>query len=88
LLEVLRRAMTENLVARVQLEVRPANRRAQRLYGRFGFVPVGVHRGFYDRADESGSTDAVVMVVADHRSPAWTERLERLDRSANAGAAR
>ena len=29
----------------LSLEVRPGNRRAQRLYGRFGFVPAGVTRG-------------------------------------------
>ena len=47
----------------IQLEVRPANRSAQRLYGRFGFAPVGLVRGFYDRRDERGGRDALIMML-------------------------
>ena len=65
-------------VANLQLEVRPANRRAQRMYSRFGFVPVGVERNFYDRSDGQGSTDAVVMAIADVSSDTWRERLAEL----------
>jgi len=65
-------------VANLQLEVRPANRRAQRMYSRFGFVPVGVERNFYDRGDDQGSTDAVVMAVADVCADTWRERLVEL----------
>ncbi len=39
------------------LEVRVDNLRAQRLYERFGFQPVGVRRGYYQPAD----VDALVM---------------------------
>jgi len=42
----------------VLLEVRADNERAQSLYQRFGFVHVGVRRGYY----QPSGTDAVVMV--------------------------
>lgn len=41
----------------VLLEVRIDNTRAQRLYRRFGFEPVGVRRGYY----QPGNADALVM---------------------------
>ncbi|WP_243744895.1 ribosomal protein S18-alanine N-acetyltransferase [Streptomyces hainanensis] len=41
----------------VLLEVRVDNERAQRLYTRFGFAPVGVRRGYY----QPGGHDALVM---------------------------
>ncbi|UGQ14576.1 ribosomal protein S18-alanine N-acetyltransferase [Yinghuangia sp. ASG 101] len=41
----------------VLLEVRVDNTRAQRLYERFGFEPLGVRRGYYQPAD----VDALVM---------------------------
>ena len=72
---------------RLSLEVRPRNRRAQRLYGRFGFVPAGVARGFYDRADVTGSVDALVMVVPEPRSPAWRQRLATIAGALDAEAA-
>lgn len=43
---------------RLALEVRADNPRAQRLYARFGFEPVGLRRGYY----QPSNTDAVVMV--------------------------
>lgn len=43
----------------VALEVRADNGPAQRLYRRFGFVPVGVRRGYY----QPSGTDAVVMML-------------------------
>lgn len=58
------RLLTELLAAatafacqEVFLEVRADNLRAQRLYRRFGFEPVGVRRGYY----QPGSVDALVM---------------------------
>ena len=58
------RLLTELLAAatafdcgEVFLEVRVDNLRAQRLYQRFGFEPVGVRRGYY----QPGSVDALVM---------------------------
>ncbi|MCC5031789.1 GNAT family N-acetyltransferase [Streptomyces sp. WAC 00631] len=41
----------------VLLEVRVDNTRAQRLYERFGFRPIGIRRGYY----QPGNVDAVVM---------------------------
>lgn len=41
----------------VLLEVRVDNTRAQRLYERFGFEPIGVRRGYY----QPGNVDALVM---------------------------
>ncbi len=45
----------------VLLEVRVDNTRAQRLYERFGFEPVGVRRGYY----QPGNIDALVMRLTD-----------------------
>ncbi|HEX9623721.1 MAG TPA: ribosomal protein S18-alanine N-acetyltransferase [Streptosporangiaceae bacterium] len=50
--EAARRTCTE-----LFLEVRTDNRRAQRLYRRYGFVEIGIRRGYYQ---PSGS-DALVM---------------------------
>lgn len=63
---------------RVELEVRPSNRGAQRLYNRFGFAPVGIERGFYDRSDATGSRDALVMAIAEPNSAAWRDRIDTL----------
>jgi ribosomal-protein-alanine N-acetyltransferase len=41
----------------VMLEVRVDNLRAQRLYERFGFEPIGFRRGYY----QPGNVDALVM---------------------------
>lgn len=80
LLELISETLDNHRVNNLQLEVRPNNRRAQRLYGRFGFVPVGIDRDFYDRRDEQGSRDALVMAVADVCSESWRERLADLRR--------
>lgn len=45
-------------VTRVMLEVAVTNEPAQRLYGSFGFVPVGLRRGYY----QPSNTDALVML--------------------------
>ncbi len=78
LVALINESLSAYRVRNIQLEVRPTNRRAQRLYSRFGFVPVGVDRDFYDRSDEQGSRDAVVMVVADVCSDAWRERFAEI----------
>ena len=72
---------------RIELEVRPSNRSAQRLYSRFGFAPVGVVRNFYERRDTRGSRDAVVMAVTDPHAPDWRERLVSLDTTGKGAAA-
>ena len=45
---------------RVLLEVRVDNERAQALYRRFGFTPVGVRRGYY----QPSGADGLVMCLA------------------------
>ncbi len=45
----------------VLLEVRVDNARAQRLYERFGFEPIGIRKGYY----QPGNVDALVMRLAD-----------------------
>jgi ribosomal-protein-alanine N-acetyltransferase len=49
-------------LARVLLEVRAGNRRAQGLYSRYGFEAIGMRRGYYPAA--LGREDAVVMRLA------------------------
>lgn len=78
LMALLRSVLAEHRILNVQLEVRPSNRRAQRLYNRFGFVPVGIERNFYDRSDERGSCDALVMMVADVHADTFRGRLDEL----------
>lgn len=61
LLTELLRAATAFECAEVLLEVRVDNTRAQRLYERFGFEPIGFRRGYY----QPGNVDALVMRLAD-----------------------
>ena len=42
---------------RITLEVRPSNRVAQHVYGKLGFCPVGVRKGYYTDTKE----DAIIM---------------------------
>lgn len=58
----------------VSLEVRVSNWSAQRLYGRFGFRPVGVRRNYYQEIGE----DALIMWVDDIRSLRYRRRLARI----------
>ena len=44
------------------LEVRPSNEAAQKMYARYGFVRIGMRRGYYPARD--GREDAIVMRVA------------------------
>lgn len=53
------------------LEVRAADRRPQRLYGRFGFQPAGVRRGYYTNPDDDG----IVMWLPDLQSEAAGARI-------------
>lgn len=57
LLEELLRAATAFECAEVMLECRVDNVRAQKLYERFGFEPIGFRRGYY----QPGNVDALVM---------------------------
>ena len=56
------------------LEVRVSNWGAQRLYGQFGFRPVGVRKNYYQETNE----DAVVMWADEISSPGYRRRLEEL----------
>ena len=58
----------------LSLEVAVGNTRAQTLYRRFGFVPVGVRKRYYQATGE----DAYVMWAYDIDSPAYDERLARI----------
>jgi ribosomal-protein-alanine N-acetyltransferase len=69
------RAAVDMGATRMLLEVRPSSSAARRLYRRFGFVPVGIRPRYY--RDE----DAIVMWVDDADTPAFAERLERMERS-------
>ena len=58
----------------VSLEVRVTNWRAQRLYGRFGFRPVGVRKNYYQEINE----DALIMWLDQIREPAFRAKLAGL----------
>lgn len=64
LLTELLRAATAFECAEVMLECRVDNTRAQKLYERFGFVPIGFRRGYY----QPGNVDALVMRLTDPSS--------------------
>jgi len=58
----------------ISLEVRVSNYGAQRLYGEFGFRPVGVRKNYYQEINE----DALIMWVDGIRGPEYQGRLRRL----------
>jgi [ribosomal protein S18]-alanine N-acetyltransferase len=58
----------------VSLEVRVTNWGAQRLYGRFGFRPVGIRRNYYQELHE----DALVMWTDDIRTESYADRLDAI----------
>ena len=60
----------------VTLEVRHTNVAAQQLYRRFGFVPAGVRKKYYENRD-----DAIVMWCAGVQQPEFVERLQKIELS-------
>jgi ribosomal-protein-alanine N-acetyltransferase len=58
----------------VSLEVRVTNWRAQRVYARFGFRPVGVRKNYYQEINE----DALIMWLDRIRDRDYRERLSAL----------
>ncbi|HYH28669.1 MAG TPA: ribosomal protein S18-alanine N-acetyltransferase [Actinomycetota bacterium] len=58
----------------VSLEVRMSNWGAQRMYGKFGFRPVGVRKNYYQETNE----DALVMWTEDIRTPDYSKLLKGL----------
>jgi ribosomal-protein-alanine N-acetyltransferase len=58
------------------LEVRHTNTAAQELYRRFGFVPAGVRRKYYENTD-----DAIVMWCQDIQQDAFDQRLRDIEKT-------
>jgi len=58
----------------VSLEVRVTNWGAQRMYGRFGFRPVGIRKNYYQEIGE----DALIMWLDGIRDPGFHRRLAEL----------
>jgi ribosomal-protein-alanine N-acetyltransferase len=77
MLELVRRAREMGARA-ISLEVRVSNWGAQRMYGRFGFRPVGVRKGYYQETGE----DALVMWADDVDTPEYERLLERISAAA------
>ena len=71
LYELSRRAIEMGARA-VSLEVRVSNWAAQRMYGEFGFRPVGVRKNYYQEVNE----DALIMWVDDVHTAEYHDRLE------------
>ena len=63
-------------ITALTLEVRASNRRAQRLYHRFGFAPVAVRSGYYK--SDRGREDAIIMWAYDVDAPEYRNRLRTL----------
>jgi len=59
----------------ISLEVAVGNHRAQALYRRFGFAPVGVRKRYYQLTGE----DAYVMFAHAIDTPEYAARLERIE---------
>jgi ribosomal-protein-alanine N-acetyltransferase len=58
----------------ITLEVRPSNKVAQALYRKYGFIEVGVRRGYYYDTKE----DALLMSIEKISSASFQSRFERL----------
>jgi ribosomal-protein-alanine N-acetyltransferase len=56
------------------LEVRHTNTAAQSLYRRFGFVPAGVRRRYYENTD-----DAIIMWAHGVNTTEFSGRLDRIE---------
>jgi [ribosomal protein S18]-alanine N-acetyltransferase len=57
------------------LEVRLSNKAAQEMYRRFGFVPVGIRKGYYADTGE----DALVMWAYEVNGPPYSQLLNGLE---------
>jgi [ribosomal protein S18]-alanine N-acetyltransferase len=75
LIDAVRTSLDEG-ARHLSLEVATGNERAQALYRRFGFMPVGIRKNYYPVTGE----DAYVMWAYDLNSPAYTERLAEIER--------
>lgn len=77
MLLALSRAAVDKGCTSLTLEVRVGNGGAQALYGRFGFAPAGIRKGYYQETDE----DALVMWAHDVDVAAHAERLDGIEAS-------
>jgi len=77
LLLVLARESLARHARNLTLEVRLSNHGAQDLYRRFGFVPVGVRKNYYQETNE----DALVMWAHDIDTPDYAAMLAALERA-------
>lgn len=77
LMLVLAREALDRDATSLTLEVRVANKVAQGLYRRFGFLPVGVRRNYYQETNE----DALVMWADDVDTPGYRRRLDHIEAS-------
>lgn len=71
----------ERSTSAMTLEVRNSNRRAQRMYIRFGFAPVGTRPAYYRPAlgaDTGSREDAIIMWARDVDLPDYGDRLDRI----------
>lgn len=75
LMLALAREAIDRKATSLTLEVRVANKGAQALYRRFGFLPVGVRRNYYQETNE----DALVMWADDIDTPGYRRRLNAID---------
>ena len=60
------------------LEVRASNKAAQELYRRFGFVPAGVRKKYYENVE-----DAIVMWCHELGTPQYAHRLRDIENERN-----
>jgi ribosomal-protein-alanine N-acetyltransferase len=74
LLALAREAIARNASA-LTLEARLSNKPAQEMYRRFGFVPVGVRKGYYADTGE----DALVMWAYEVDAPAYAQLLNGVE---------
>jgi ribosomal-protein-alanine N-acetyltransferase len=75
-LVLVREAIARGATA-VTLEVRMSNEAAKDLYRRFGFVPVGVRKNYYQEVNE----DALVMWAHEVDRPDYTALLDAIERA-------
>lgn len=63
-----------NGAKRITLEVRSSNESAQALYRKYGFVPVALRKGYYQKEQDDG----VVMWVDQIDAPHYLQRFQNL----------
>ncbi len=78
LMDMVREAIDRG-VNNLTLEVRASNEAAQALYRRFGFVPVGVRKGYYEETRE----DAIIMWDNSIMEPEYANRLALIESRLN-----